>query len=93
MLDFGKIIIYTSNLRIIRAPPKRPEMLRQHSLPSVDLEGYPKARERASKRKTKALPSQEVVEKEERKIGDIETEVMIHAQMILLVWSGFMHPI
>ncbi|XP_004076280.2 glutaredoxin domain-containing cysteine-rich protein 2 [Oryzias latipes] len=72
VLDFGKIIIYTSNLRIIRAPPKRPEMLRQ--LPSVDLEGYPKARERASKRKTKALPSQEVVEKEERKIGDIETE-------------------
>lgn len=92
-MDFGKIIIYTSNLRIIRAPPKRPEMLRQHSLPSVDMEGYPKARERTSKRKTKALPSQEGVEKEEKKIGDTETEVMIRAVIILLVRSGFMNPI
>uniref|UniRef100_A0A3B5L5M6 Glutaredoxin and cysteine rich domain containing 2 n=1 Tax=Xiphophorus couchianus TaxID=32473 RepID=A0A3B5L5M6_9TELE len=42
VLDFGKIIIYTSNLRIIRAPPKKPEMMRQHSIPPVELEGCPK---------------------------------------------------
>uniref|UniRef100_A0A8D0AU23 Glutaredoxin and cysteine rich domain containing 2 n=1 Tax=Sander lucioperca TaxID=283035 RepID=A0A8D0AU23_SANLU len=46
VLDFGKIIIYTSNLRIIRAPPRKPEALRHHTVPPVDLDGYPKARER-----------------------------------------------
>uniref|UniRef100_A0A3B3VBX6 Glutaredoxin domain-containing cysteine-rich protein 2-like n=1 Tax=Poecilia latipinna TaxID=48699 RepID=A0A3B3VBX6_9TELE len=46
VLDFGKIIIYTSNLRIIRAPPRKPEMTRQHSVPPLDLEGCPKARDK-----------------------------------------------
>uniref|UniRef100_A0A3Q2T485 Glutaredoxin and cysteine rich domain containing 2 n=1 Tax=Fundulus heteroclitus TaxID=8078 RepID=A0A3Q2T485_FUNHE len=55
VLDFGKIIIYTSNLRIIRAPPKKPEMMRQHSVPPLDLEGCPKARDRGSRRRAKAL--------------------------------------
>ncbi|XP_058484090.1 glutaredoxin domain-containing cysteine-rich protein 2 isoform X3 [Solea solea] len=46
VLDFGKIIIYTSNLRIIRAPPKNPEVSRHHAAPHVDLEAKPKAKER-----------------------------------------------
>uniref|UniRef100_A0A3B5ARU3 Glutaredoxin and cysteine rich domain containing 2 n=1 Tax=Stegastes partitus TaxID=144197 RepID=A0A3B5ARU3_9TELE len=48
VLDFGKIIIYTSNLRIIRAPQKKPESLRHHTVPPVDLEGYSKARDRGT---------------------------------------------
>uniref|UniRef100_A0A8C5HA78 Glutaredoxin domain-containing cysteine-rich protein 2 n=2 Tax=Gouania willdenowi TaxID=441366 RepID=A0A8C5HA78_GOUWI len=59
VLDFGKIIIYTSNLRIIRAPPKKPEILRHQAVPPVELEGYPKARERGSRRKAKTLYTQE----------------------------------
>uniref|UniRef100_A0A3B4GB10 Glutaredoxin and cysteine rich domain containing 2 n=1 Tax=Pundamilia nyererei TaxID=303518 RepID=A0A3B4GB10_9CICH len=51
VLDFGKIIIYTSNLRIIKAPQKKPEMFRQHTVPLIDLEGYPKAKERGSRRR------------------------------------------
>uniref|UniRef100_A0A673AS57 Glutaredoxin and cysteine rich domain containing 2 n=1 Tax=Sphaeramia orbicularis TaxID=375764 RepID=A0A673AS57_9TELE len=48
VLDFGKIIIYTSNLRIIRAPPRKPDTLRHHTVAAVDMEGYPKAKERGS---------------------------------------------
>uniref|UniRef100_A0A3Q4GEK5 Glutaredoxin and cysteine rich domain containing 2 n=1 Tax=Neolamprologus brichardi TaxID=32507 RepID=A0A3Q4GEK5_NEOBR len=59
VLDFGKIIIYTSNLRIIKAPQKKPEMFRQHTVPLIDLEGYPKARERGSRRRAKAVFTQE----------------------------------
>ncbi|XP_028277982.1 glutaredoxin domain-containing cysteine-rich protein 2 [Parambassis ranga] len=72
VLDFGKIIIYTSNLRIIRAPPKRSEMMRHHTLPPVELEGYPKARDRASRRRAKALKEGE--EKEEKQISDTDTK-------------------
>ncbi|XP_074529145.1 glutaredoxin domain-containing cysteine-rich protein 2 [Halichoeres trimaculatus] len=71
VLDFGKIIIYTSNLRIIRAPQRNPEALRHHSVPSVDLEGYPKARERGSRRRAKALCTQDGGEKQ---ISDSETK-------------------
>uniref|UniRef100_A0A3P8TP29 Glutaredoxin and cysteine rich domain containing 2 n=1 Tax=Amphiprion percula TaxID=161767 RepID=A0A3P8TP29_AMPPE len=35
VLDFGKIIIYTSNLRIIRAPAKKPDSLRHHTVSSL----------------------------------------------------------
>ncbi|KAM4726474.1 glutaredoxin domain-containing cysteine-rich protein 2 [Anableps anableps] len=74
VLDFGKIIIYTSNLRIIRAPPKKPEMMRQHTVPPLNLEGCPKARDRESRRRTKALQAQEEVEKEEKGISDKDTK-------------------
>lgn len=80
-MDFGKIIIYTSNLRIIRAPPKRSEMMRHHTLPPVELEGYPKARDRASRRRAKALKEGE--EKEEKQISDTDTKVMFRGQIIL----------
>ncbi|CAI5643065.1 oxysterol-binding protein 1 [Sarotherodon galilaeus] len=74
VLDFGKIIIYTSNLRIIKAPQKKPEMFRQHTVPLIDLEGYPKARERGSRRRAKALFTQEEAEKEEKQICDTDTK-------------------
>ncbi|XP_051258219.1 glutaredoxin domain-containing cysteine-rich protein 2 isoform X1 [Dicentrarchus labrax] len=67
VLDFGKIIIYTSNLRIIRAPPRKPEVLRHHTVPPVDLEEYPKAKERGSRRRAKALCTQDGEEKEKEK--------------------------
>lgn len=86
VLDFGKIIIYTSNLRIIRAPQKKPEVLRQHTLPPVDLEGYPKARERGSRRRAKALCTQDGEEKEEKQISDTETKVMIQIFLSGVVW-------
>lgn len=83
VLDFGKIIIYTSNLRIIRAPPRKPEALRHHTVPPVDLDGYPKARERGSRRRAETLCTQDGEEKEEKHISDTETKVMILGQIIL----------
>ncbi|KAK1883105.1 glutaredoxin domain-containing cysteine-rich protein 2 [Trematomus bernacchii] len=74
VLDFGKIIIYTSNLRIIRAPPRKPEVSRHHTGPPLDLEGYPKARERGSRRRAKALCAAGGEEKEEKPISDTETK-------------------
>ncbi|XP_056267159.1 glutaredoxin domain-containing cysteine-rich protein 2 [Pseudoliparis swirei] len=72
VLDFGQIIIYTSNLRVIRAP-QRPS-----TAPPVDLEGYPKAsRERGSRRRARgALWTRdgEEEEKEEKQSGDTETK-------------------
>ncbi|KAM4620203.1 glutaredoxin domain-containing cysteine-rich protein 2 [Polymixia lowei] len=73
VLDFGKIIIYTSNLRIIRAPPRRPEPLRHHAAPPVALEGYPQAKERGTRRRAKAPSAQEgEKEEEEKPISDTE---------------------
>lgn len=75
VLDFGKIIIYTSNLRIIRAPPKKPDMMRHHSLPPpADPEGPPKARERGGRRRVKALSAQEGEEPERKQISDADTK-------------------
>ncbi|XP_007562075.1 PREDICTED: glutaredoxin domain-containing cysteine-rich protein 2 isoform X2 [Poecilia mexicana] len=74
VLDFGKIIIYTSNLRIIRAPQRKPEMTRQHSVPPLDLEGCPKARDKESRKRAKALKAQEDVEKEENGIENKDTK-------------------
>ncbi|XP_036975619.1 glutaredoxin domain-containing cysteine-rich protein 2 [Acanthopagrus latus] len=74
VLDFGKIIIYTSNLRIIRAPVRKPETLRHHTLPPVDLEGYPKAKERGSRRRAKALTQDGEEKKEEKRISDTESK-------------------
>lgn len=82
VLDFGKIIIYTSNLRIIRAPQRTPEASR-HTLPPVDMEGYPKARERGSRRRAKALLTLDVEEKEGKQISHIETKVMVLGLIIL----------
>lgn len=93
VLDFGKIIIYTSNLRIIKAPQKKPEMFRQHTVPLIDLEGYPKAKERGSRRRAKAVFTQEEAEKEEKQICDTDTKVMIHGQIILGGVVRFYHPI
>nr|XP_020455492.1 glutaredoxin domain-containing cysteine-rich protein 2 [Monopterus albus] len=74
LLDFGKIIIYTSNLRIIRAPQKEPEVLQHHTVPYMDLEGYPKARETGSRRMAKVSCAQDEEEKEEKQISDTETK-------------------
>ncbi|XP_061596774.1 glutaredoxin domain-containing cysteine-rich protein 2 [Cololabis saira] len=74
VLDFGKIIIYTSNLRIIRAPPKKHEALRYRSVPPLDVEGYPKARERGSRRRPKPPHAQEEVEMEASPISDAHTK-------------------
>ncbi|KAM8900081.1 glutaredoxin domain-containing cysteine-rich protein 2 isoform 2-T3 [Spinachia spinachia] len=73
VLDFGKIIIYTSNLRIVRAPPRTAEALR-HTLPPVDMGGYPRARERGSRRRAKAPLTLEAEEKEGKQICNIEAE-------------------
>ncbi|XP_016896922.1 glutaredoxin domain-containing cysteine-rich protein 2 [Cynoglossus semilaevis] len=76
VLDFGKIIIYTSNLRIIRAPPRNPEEPRHHADAHVDLEEYPKAKERTSRRRTKS-PSSRVREdkdKGERQRSEMKTK-------------------
>uniref|UniRef100_A0A8C6WMK8 Glutaredoxin and cysteine rich domain containing 2 n=1 Tax=Neogobius melanostomus TaxID=47308 RepID=A0A8C6WMK8_9GOBI len=76
VLDFGKIIIYTSNLRIIRAhpppppppppPPKKPETQQHQRVPAVEKEGHPKAKERGSRRRraTSSQPSEERAERE-----------------------------
>lgn len=92
MLDFGKIIIYTSNLRIIRAPPRKPEASRPHTAPPVDSEGYPKARERGSRRRAKAPCTQDREEQEEKQISDTETKVMILDQIILSGMVEFLSP-
>ncbi|XP_076024342.1 glutaredoxin domain-containing cysteine-rich protein 2 [Genypterus blacodes] len=71
VLDFGKIIIYTSNLRIIRAPPRKSEAPRHHPPPPADSEARPKARERGSRRRTKVpRPRQE----EEEGVKTVEGE-------------------
>lgn len=93
MLDFGKIIIYTSNLRIIRAPVRKPETLRHHTLPPVDLEGYPKAKERGSRRMAKALTQDGEEKKEEKRISDTESKVMIPGQIFLSGAVEFYHPV
>ncbi|XP_040007213.1 glutaredoxin domain-containing cysteine-rich protein 2 [Xiphias gladius] len=72
VLDFGKIIIYTSNLRIIRAPPRRPEALQHQTVPHVDFEGYPKTKERGSRRRAKAPCTQDGEENEGKQISDTE---------------------
>ncbi|XP_061754642.1 glutaredoxin domain-containing cysteine-rich protein 2 isoform X1 [Nerophis ophidion] len=64
VLDFGKIIIYTSNLRVIRAPMKKAEMVRHYSAPPVVSEGYTQGRERVSRRRPKALSTQEGEQKQ-----------------------------
>ncbi|XP_014826817.1 PREDICTED: glutaredoxin domain-containing cysteine-rich protein 2 isoform X1 [Poecilia mexicana] len=92
VLDFGKIIIYTSNLRIIRAPQRKPEMTRQHSVPPLDLEGCPKARDKESRKRAKALKAQEDVEKEENGIENKDTKVMMHGQVILNSVVRFLSP-
>ncbi|XP_026228827.1 glutaredoxin domain-containing cysteine-rich protein 2 [Anabas testudineus] len=74
VLDFGKIIIYTSNLRIIRAPQRKTEALQCHKLPHADLERHPKARERGIRRKTKAPSTQDTQETEEEQITHTETK-------------------
>ncbi|XP_033834944.1 glutaredoxin domain-containing cysteine-rich protein 2 [Periophthalmus magnuspinnatus] len=68
MLDFGKIIIYTSNLRIIRAPPRKPEPERPHGAPAGEKDGHPKAKERGSgsRRRRAASSAQPSQEKEEK---------------------------
>lgn len=92
MLDFGKIIIYTSNLRIIRAPHRKPDALRQHTLPPVDLEGYTMSREKGTRRKAQAPSTQDSKEKEEEQIARTETEVMAHRQINISGVSVSPHP-
>lgn len=84
VLDFGKIIIYTSNLRIIKAPQKKPEMFRQHTVPLIDLEGYPKAKERGSRRRAKAVFTQEEVGGVVRFYHPISVSCFSHSRHVLL---------
>ncbi|TKS83049.1 Glutaredoxin domain-containing cysteine-rich protein 2 GRXCR1-like protein [Collichthys lucidus] len=74
VLDFGKIIIYTSNLRIIRAPPRKPEVVQHHAVPLVDMEGHPKAKERGSRRRAKAHRTQDGEKKEKEKKKEKDKE-------------------
>ncbi|XP_049599699.1 glutaredoxin domain-containing cysteine-rich protein 2 isoform X1 [Syngnathus scovelli] len=53
VLDFGKIIIYTSNLRIVRAPARKADVIRHGTAPPASPEVYPQARERGSRRRAK----------------------------------------
>lgn len=94
MLDFGKIIIYTSNLRIIRAPPKKPETVRHHAVHPADLAegGHPRARDKGSRRRAKALCAPDGEEKEQRQISDTDTKVMILGQIILGGVVGVLSP-
>lgn len=92
MLDFGKIIIYTSNLRIIRAPPRRPEAFQHQTVPHVDFEGYPKTKERGSRRRAKAPCTQDGEENEGKQISDTEMKVMVLGQIILSGAVGFLSP-
>ncbi|XP_061607958.1 glutaredoxin domain-containing cysteine-rich protein 2 [Phyllopteryx taeniolatus] len=64
VLDFGKIIIYTSNLRIVRAPARKAEASRHGAAPPVAPEGNPQAREQGSRRRAKVPGTQE----DERKL-------------------------
>ncbi|XP_029527663.1 glutaredoxin domain-containing cysteine-rich protein 2 isoform X1 [Oncorhynchus nerka] len=54
VLDFGKIIIYTSNLRIIRAP-RREEGTGRHPQTPGGVDEYSQGRNRGGKRRPKAL--------------------------------------
>ncbi|XP_037322512.2 glutaredoxin domain-containing cysteine-rich protein 2 [Pungitius pungitius] len=77
VLDFGKIIIYTSNLRIIRAPQRAPQRTPEaprHTVPPADMEGHPKARERGSRRRAKALLSLDVEEKEGKQVCNTDAK-------------------
>lgn len=91
VLDFGKIIIYTSNLRIIRAPPKKPDMIRQHSVPPLDLEGCPKAMDRGSRRRKKTVQEEESGENAEKGINNTDTKVIKNGQNILNGVVGFFY--
>lgn len=71
MLDFGKIIIYTSNLRIIKAPTRTPEAPRFRPVSPAALQGSPKAKERGSRRRRSR--SKDAGEKQ---LNDMEKEVM-----------------
>lgn len=72
VLDFGKIIIYTSNLHIIKAPARTPEMPRHRPVSPADLQGSPKAKDtgRRSRRRSRSKDGGE------RLLGDMEEEVM-----------------
>lgn len=70
MLDFGKIIIYTSNLRIIKAPASTPEAPRHRPAPPANLQGSPKAKERGSRRRSRSKDGGE------KQLSDMEKEVM-----------------
>lgn len=70
VLDFGKIIIYTSNLRIIKATARTPEVPRHRPVSPADLQGSPKAKETGSRRRSRSKDGGE------RQLGDMEKEVM-----------------
>lgn len=66
VLDFGKIIIYTSNLRIIRAPARTSEGPCHRPVSPADLWGSIEAKERGSGRKSRPKDGGE------SQLGDIE---------------------
>ncbi|TWW74468.1 Glutaredoxin domain-containing cysteine-rich protein 2 GRXCR1-like protein [Takifugu flavidus] len=68
VLDFGKIIIYTSNLRIIRAPARTSERPRHRPVSPADLWDSIEAKERGSGRKSRYKDGGE------SQLGDTEKE-------------------
>lgn len=70
MLDFGKIIIYTSNLRIVRTPGRPTGEQHQRPVPPADLKGSPKPKERGSRRRSRSK------DRGEKQLCDMEKEVM-----------------
>ncbi|XP_061658882.1 glutaredoxin domain-containing cysteine-rich protein 2 isoform X2 [Syngnathoides biaculeatus] len=60
VLDFGRIIIYTSNLRIVRAPARKTDVSRLGAAHAVTAEEHRRARERDNRRRAKAPGTQEV---------------------------------
>uniref|UniRef100_A0AAV2J9X8 Uncharacterized protein n=1 Tax=Knipowitschia caucasica TaxID=637954 RepID=A0AAV2J9X8_KNICA len=63
VLDFGKIIIYTSNLRIIRAPPRKPEAEQHHGAhaeePDIPPQDRPTKERPTRERPTREKPTRE----------------------------------
>lgn len=71
VLDFGKIIIYTSNLRIIKAPARTPEAPHRCPVSPAGSQGSPRAKERGSRRRSRSKDGGE------KQLSDMEKEVMI----------------
>lgn len=89
MLDFGKIIIYTSNLRVIRAPPPRPQTTPpRHQTPSLKPQAppppstfsQPRPRERKGRKGGVARDG------EERRSCHTESEVKGPCWVLVRVW-------
>uniref|UniRef100_H3DLI0 Glutaredoxin and cysteine rich domain containing 2 n=1 Tax=Tetraodon nigroviridis TaxID=99883 RepID=H3DLI0_TETNG len=78
VLDFGKIIIYTSNLRIIKAPARTPEAPPRRPVPPADLQGSPKAKERGSSRRRRSRSK----DGGEKHLSGTAKETIVHCEHV-----------